>query len=259
MVRVGCFLTFLAAVMADDVGPPHFPAKVSRAVLLSISNENDRFVLDVHGPDSFSNGTFHAMIGGRDFYFSAGGSPSSPGIYSAQTQAFDEGAVKNLIEFFHPIIKKRHHPGHRMLVKFIPAKKKFVWGEPVNVTLRITNVGDASFAYQEGGQQRGMRDNQFAFSAHGITHDKMLPDIGSPRHMGGINGPVVIKPGEDHEISVDLTKWFQFEKGQSYRVRGSYEMSFLDPASAKSGDLEDYMSVIWLDYATAAFGVSFEP
>jgi hypothetical protein len=258
VICLSCFLARPLQLLAEDVGPPNFPAKVTRALLLATSNENDRFELVVYGPDPFSNSSFEAKIGSKSFHFGAGGSPSSQGIYSAETQVIGEDAAQDLIRFFKPVIRKRQHPGHRMLVKFIPAKKAFVVGEPVNVTLRITNVGDALFAYQQGGKQRGARDNQFAFSAQSIKDHKMMPDTGSPMHMGGLNGPVVVKPGESHEISVDLAKWFTFQKGDHYQIRGSYELELYDPTTLSHLD-SDWPFVVWLDYATADFWIRFEP
>jgi hypothetical protein len=131
-------------------------------------------------------------------------------------------------------------------VTFIPEKEEFLLGEPVTAKLRITNVGDADFTFNIGGRQRGARDNQFAFSAE-LVGDKMLPDIGDPRHFGGLGASVTLKPGESHEIHVDLTKWFAFKESEIYMLRGSYYMQFIDPA------LPDF--VIWEDFACSEFEV----
>ena len=102
------------------------------------------------------------------------------------------------------------HPGHQMLVEFIPAKAEFSLGEAITVYLHITNVGDHPYAFIEGGRQRGSRDNQFAFSAE--FYDKMLPDIGNPVNFGGLGFPVAVKPGRTKEISIDLTSLVQFSR-----------------------------------------------
>ena len=113
---------------------------------------------------------------------------------------------------FHMNVMDRYHPGHQMLVQFIPIKEEFSTNEPVMVKLRITNIGKTDFAYSQGGSQRGARDNQFAFTAEQVG-DKMLPDVGDPINFGGLVGIVSLKPGERHELSVDLKEWFNFTAG----------------------------------------------
>lgn len=141
----------------------------------------------------------------------------------------------------------RRHPGHRMYVQFIPSKPAFAPGQPVPITLRITNVGDEPFNFMRGGRQRGARDNQFAFNAQ--LFDKMLPDIGDPINFGGIGSFILVKPGEHTEVSVDLTKWFAFKEPGVYMMRGSYFMEFADPAT------ETYLP-IWTDFACAEFMIT---
>src|SRR5690606_22633329 len=116
------------------------------------------------------------LHGERRLHFSSGGSPSSDGEYFATTSGYGAAAAEELIRLFNPQVLRRRHPGHRMMATFVPAKKKFEAGEPVLVTLKITNVGDAEFAFEQGGKQRGSRDNQFTFSAQDLWHHKMLPD-----------------------------------------------------------------------------------
>jgi hypothetical protein len=142
---------------------------------------------------------------------------------------------------------ERHHPGHQMKADFIPAKHEFKVGEPVEVVLRITNVGESPFKFMRGGRQRGARDNQFAFNAQ--FGKRMLPDVGDPVHFGGIGADVLLKPGENVDIPVDLTKWFSFEEDGRYIMRGSYYMEFADPAA-------DAHEPIWEDFACAEFTIA---
>jgi hypothetical protein len=148
---------------------------------------------------------------------------------------------------FHADIKNRRHPGHRMLVQFIPDKGKFRPGHLITVTFRITNVGDSDFTFWNGGRTRmATRNNQFAFTAE--VWSKVVPDTGNPEHMGGMMMPVTLAPGKSFEIkSVDLTKWFHFDEKGWYNVRGSYYMKFGMPDESE-----------WEDFACAEFRVIVE-
>jgi hypothetical protein len=142
---------------------------------------------------------------------------------------------------------QKKHPGHKMAVSFTPTKQQFKQGEPVEVTLKIQNVGDSTFAFMRGGRQRGVRDNQFGFTAQ--LGEKVVPDVGNADHHGGLAGRVVLNPGEQLEIPVDLKKWFAFDKEGAYMIRGSYYMGFTDPTG-------NAFPSIWEDFACAEFIVS---
>lgn len=217
-----------------------------------INNDNSRYQLVVYTKHELIPHRFGMIADGKTFPFSGHGHNLLTGLRSYAFTGNDPETAKEFVRTFHPKIRERHHPGHRMQVAFVPAKKEFTEGEPVDVKLRITNVGDSSFAFQQGGKQRGARDNQFAFSARGLD-GKAVPDVGNPQHMGGLNGIVTIKPGESHEIPVDLAKWFSFQKGGHYRILGSYEMDFFDPA-----DNDLFGFCLWHDYATAEFGIKMQ-
>jgi hypothetical protein len=142
---------------------------------------------------------------------------------------------------------ERRHPGHKMEIAFLPTKDAFAPDEPVKVDLRIKNVGDTEFMFMRGGRQRGARDNQFGFTAQ--AGDRMLPDIGSPIHFGGLGSYVRVKPKETIEIPVDLKKWFAFSAEGFFELRGTYYMRFSVP------DAEDHRP-IWEDFACAEFSIT---
>lgn len=144
---------------------------------------------------------------------------------------------------------ERRHPGHQMKTEYLPAKPEFKIGEPVSIVLRITNMGDSAFKFMRGGRQRGARDNQFAFNAQ--LGRRMLPDIGDPVHFGGLGISVLLKPGEQVEIPVDLTKWFSFEEAGLCAMRGSYFMEFSDPNPGAEAH-----RTIWEDFACAEFAIT---
>jgi len=65
-------------------------------------------------------------------------------------------------------------------------------------------------------------------------------------HMGGIGTWVTIKPGEYHEIHVNLSHWFGFKVPGSYQIHGSYYMSVCTP---------DTHETLWEDFVCAEFEV----
>jgi hypothetical protein len=224
--------------ISDGSHPKLLQDQVEQVTISSQSNDNKRYYLALHASHSFSLpcNQIGLIVGNKTIRFT-----------SMETTVDDPEVIPQIAQYFHAKVQKRRHPGHQMLVEFIPDKAEFSAGESVTVRLRITNIGDAEFAFIQGGRQRGSRDNQFAFSAE-LVGNKMVPDTGDPRNFGGMGTPVTIKPGQSHEIAVDLAKWFNFKEGGTYNLRGSYNLEFIDPHAQD-------LYTIWEDYACGEFTV----
>jgi len=244
--------------MAADVGlydisdashPKAIRDKLGQVTISSRSNDNKRFFLAIHAAPFFSLSCSQIglVVGNKTIHFHSQGVDKAGRFTSMETTVDDPEAVTQIAKHFHTKIIKRRHPGHRMLVEFIPDKTEFASGESVTVKLRITNIGERDFAFMQGGRQRGPRDNQFAFSAE-LVGNRMVSDTGDPRNDGGLGLGAPLKPGQTEEINVDLTKWFNFQESGEYNLRGSYYMEFIDP-SAK------HPYTIWEDFACAEFKV----
>ena len=220
---------------------------INRATLVSIANDNKSFRLDFYRSEPFSlpHGEIGVLAGDKVIRLNSSGSGKYVGgngfEYSIGGIVDDPDLITQIIEHFHPTVQRRHYPEHQMLVSFVPEKNEFSIEKKILVTLNITNIGNKAFTFIQGGRQRGSRDNQFAFSAE--LFDKMLPDIGNPNNFGGLGGIIMLKPGETHKITVDLNNWFQFKVPGTYRLRGSYYMSFLNEEGV----------MIWEDFACAEF------
>jgi len=147
-----------------------------------------------------------------------------------------------------PMLRK--HPGHRLAVKWATEKREYAPGAAVNATMTITNTGTEAIRFTHGGQQRGARDNQFRFVAQQGRAGKGLPDVGDPNNFGGISRSITLKPGESYSATVELTKWFKFEKRDTYRVTGIFEMPLIDP---KSDD--GFRPELWDELAVGEFVV----
>ncbi|MEK7468445.1 MAG: hypothetical protein AAB074_13630 [Planctomycetota bacterium] len=137
----------------------------------------------------------------------------------------------------------RTHPGHLLAVSFVPKQKEFDADGAKIVTLRIENVGSKTVFFQDGGRNRAARDNQFVFRA--TDGDKVLPDIGSDAHLGGLSVIRELKPGEIFEKEIDLAKWFALEKPGVAFVHGSFLLEF--------SESREYKHTVWEDWATAEF------
>lgn len=139
-------------------------------------------------------------------------------------------------------LQERKHPGHQLLVSWKPMRESFKVGEAVMLELEIVNVGSTAVRFMEGGQQRGARDNQFGFTAFaGSGFDKPVPATGDPMHHGGLAAFRELKPGEVFRKQVDLSKWFRFEKADTYQITGMYELDL------KNKDFD--ARVLWEEFA----------
>ncbi len=119
----------------------------------------------------------------------------------------------------------RKHPGHKMTATFSPAKRAFGPGEPVVLNMEIKNVGGESFSFGDGGRQRGARNNQFGFTAFRRGGDgPEVPDTGDPMHWGGKGSFITLKPGEVFQKQIDIAKWFDLAKPDTYKINCRFEM-----------------------------------
>ncbi len=89
----------------------------------------------------------------------------------------------------------RTHPGHQFVTSVRPAKASYAPQEPVTLIMTIQNVGKTTIQFDDGGRQRGPRNNQFSFTAF-QTGGKAVPDTGDPTNFGGPMQLVTLAPGE---------------------------------------------------------------
>lgn len=117
--------------------------------------------------------------------------------------------------------------GHQTTLRagFYPAKGDIVWGEPLVLTFSISNIGNADFEFQFGGDYRGFgRHNRIKIQitdADGME----LPDPMSGRHdFGGIVTTELITPGgADFAKSIDLTQFRKIPGPGKYMVECAFD------------------------------------
>ena len=158
----------------------------------------------------------------------------------------DGPAVAAAEQLFGIRARRRRHPHHALQVAFTVPATGFVQGQPMPVTLQLVNVGEGPVAFDQGGLQRGARDNQFGFTAEGGPGGRAVPDTGDPTHFGGISRLVRLEPGAVHSQEVDLRGWFDLAPG-TYALMGTYRLTLHAP------DASGWTSPLWEDVAAAPF------
>jgi hypothetical protein len=145
----------------------------------------------------------------------------------------------------------RTPPGYKFLARFVPKQSEFHADEPVWVKFSIKNLDDRTMVFQNGGAQRGARDNQYGFRAM-FANSLPVPDTGNAMNFGGLCTLVSLKPGKEFSGEVDLKKWFSFDKQGTYFIHGFYSLSIYSNAAVES---MAGWNVMWSDYASADFQV----
>jgi hypothetical protein len=232
-----------------SVGRP-WPGAVREASLVSRDNANRAFDLRLSVPylagEERPAGQVLVLPGGA--HLTQGGGASGTEISYLQFRLPAGPAIGEAADLYGVKAHVRRHPGHRLRVEFVVPDAPFEAGGPMEVELRIENVGTETVAFVRGGQQRGARDGQFSFVARGGPGSKAAPDVGDANNFGGIAGLVHLAPGETHAQKIDLAKWFRLEAG-TWFLLGTYELEFHEPTKERWGP------PLWADYATAPFMV----
>lgn len=219
--------------------------------IYSETNTNSRFSIHMNVPyDKKLAGARHVLVVDGIGYRQTGGGASREEISNLHVPVPGEEAAKAIGRFLDLPVRMRRHPGHQMLVEFIPTQEEFSMGEPIHVTLRIRNIGKTTFKFMRGGMNRAPRDNQYVFAAYSSTDfSRAVHDIGSTFNFGGLATLVTLKPGEVFEHTVDLENWFLFRESTYYSLFGSYQMTYYDPES------DSWDDVMWQDIASAPFSI----
>jgi hypothetical protein len=217
--------------------------KINEAYLFSANNQNEQFHLYIGTSYHKDRPWYIFLIDGKAYKQSSSGS-SHKKTTSLSFNIPGKKQAEKIAKYFSIKPQYRKHPGYNLSVKFIPQKKSFNKNEEVWVTLQIKNIGKNTIAFQKGGRNRAVRDNQYRFVAE--YNGKQVKDIGSNHHSGGMSIKRILKPGSDFTDKISLSKWFDFEKPGIYQILGSYYMAFFQ------SDNDSYRS-IWEDYVSAEF------
>lgn len=115
----------------------------------------------------------------------------------------------------------RHPIGEQLTGTFAASRRVYRRGEPVEIVLTIANpAGAPSVSRQQGGRQRGLRDNQFAFR---ITRNgTALAPVEAP-DFGGISQRLAVAPSTSGQVRTALAPWGDLGRPGRYSVACSYE------------------------------------
>lgn len=193
-----------------------------KAKIWSRSNANDSFRVMLPSVPSFdTKGQFAMVIDGVCEVVSSHGRARGEGAQGLELIVDIRGQehVKKIAKRLKTNVQLRKHPGHQLLVTLVNTKNEYRIGAPVELEMRIQNVGKKTVRFMDGGQQRGPRNNQFSFVAK-----PAIPDTGDALNFGGIAAFRNLEPGETFSKKVDITRWFKFPKAQSYEITALFEM-----------------------------------
>jgi len=227
-----------------------------KASLMSVSNDNSQYRLDLAGAGPFSVGAENhhlaiyidgvcAVVGGHI--------PPRPDrtMNLEMMTIVGEAAAEQVGRVLGAKLLLRHHPGHQLLVAWHPVKASYAPHQPVVLRMEIKNVGKVHVRFIDGGHQRGPRDNQLGFTAYrNYGLGPAVPDTGSPENFGGKGSFRVLKTGDTFTKEVDITKWFKFEAPGSYKITCLYGLELL-PFDAIEAPL-------WNDFAVGQCIVRIE-
>jgi hypothetical protein len=188
---------------------------------------------------------FHGLIlKGDGFTLVSSGHGAQDDVLNSISLYADASTAKKVAGAFGVSLQKRKHPGYLLQTRFVfdpeVAGPKGPGGKPI-ATLEITNLGQNTVIFQDGGMNRGMRNNQFSFA--GFKNNKPMADQGSPVHFGGISVYVTLAKGETFRKKIDLSKWFDLSKPGYYDITGTFYLEF-------HGSTKEYR-VLWTDYVAA--------
>lgn len=193
-----------------------------KAKIWSRSNANDSFRVMMQSVPGFdTKGQFAMVIDGVCEVVSSHGRARGEGAQGLELIVDIRGQehVKKIAKRLKTNVQLRKHPGHQLLVTLVNTKNEYQIGAPVELEMRIQNVGKKTVRFMDGGQQRGPRNNQFSFVA-----EPAIPDTGDALNFGGIAAFRNLEPGETFSKKVDITRWFKFPKAQSYEITALFEM-----------------------------------
>ncbi len=221
---------------------------VIRGQIYSLNNANDRWAGDIGYPQAgFLEGNHYRVVlsGKQKNIWGFGKNGDTEFNFGFQLEAGEVEQAKALLSL---PVHARHHPGHRIDGAFSTTKEAYRPGEKITVTLVIRNLSDQPFRFQQGGHQRGPRDDQFCFAGEG-------PDGGlkikTASNFGGLSVLTTIAPHGELSLSVDLGNWIDVEKMGYYSLMGSYLLPIHDDDTIQS-------MAIWEDFLTRPFAFEVE-
>lgn len=221
-------------------------ANLGEATMISVSNDNSRYRLDLVGAGPLADSDQHQLVilaAGVPLVAFSRSEPDAERKISLSAMIAGREAADKIAAELQIEPRRREHPGHRLLVSWRAEQPSYRPNTPVTLIMSIENVGSTKVAFIDGGSQRGPRNNQFDFIARaGSGQGAALRDVGDPTNFGGMGSLRSLAPGETFTKSVPLTDWFQFDEPGYYRITGLYRLTLHEPG--------DFSRALWDDLAS---------
>lgn len=226
--------------------------------MVSASNDNSLFRMTaIAGP--IAEGTerqpLALVVAGRCMPVSGISGRGADGCVSVETSIAGREAADQVAGELKITPRLRTHPGYQLLTTVTPKKGEYRPREAVTLVMTIRNVGKTTICFDDGGSQRGARNNQFGFTAFGNGGTgPAVPDVGDASNLGGKVTFVTLAPGEAFTKEVDLSRWFRFDTPDSYKVTAIFALPI------REGITHD-LSIDWEDsvVGTCAVRVAAKP
>jgi len=114
--------------------------------------------------------------------------------------------------------------------EYIPDKKTYFIGEPIKLKFKIRNHGTDDFIFERGGDYRGAtRHLRFYFTSVNEEDVEAIDPKPNQTCMGGLGGPITLKPGKGHEIELPLSAYLCFPAPGTYTIKGYQDLGFGEP------------------------------
>jgi len=116
---------------------------------------------------------------------------------------------------------------------YVSDKRDYFIGEPITLKFKIKNNGTDDFVFERGADYRGAsRSLRFYFTATNKKGEKAIDPKPHQICMGGIGGPISLKPGEVDEIELPLLAYLSFPSPGTYTVKAYQALGFGQPDKA---------------------------
>jgi hypothetical protein len=109
--------------------------------------------------------------------------------------------------------------GIKLEGNFSLPKQSYFWGEPIEVTVTLTNKGDSPIEFPTGGDYRDTgRDGRFTITAVDAG-GQPVPDPVKPSGFGGgLGSAATVKPGESYADRLLVNHWCAFPGPGKYAI-----------------------------------------
>jgi hypothetical protein len=188
-------------------------------VLLSNSNDNQTFTFWIVAAQQNKEDEQYLKID-NDWWSTNGTGYDNEGTKTSFQ--FDRATALRVRDAFGIPMHERQKldDGLRYTFRF-PPKVSTDTTQPIEVVLRVENVGKTTVGFMIGGRQRGARNNRFIYA---ISKNGKPLKIKDAPDFGGIGFYEELKPGAHVDVKcADLREWVDFDVPGYYTIEAKFE------------------------------------